>query len=96
MRRGSGGRRLPRGRPLSSLLRLAGLHDASGQGYQLLRGIRGVVEQHMVHSLSQLRIHRVRRQHGRRVDDTHVEPGGQLDEAGVHRLAHSVVAPERE
>ncbi|MNU89870.1 hypothetical protein D3C71_797220 [compost metagenome] len=71
---------------------------AFGDFKQALGGITAAVEDHVLHPLAQVRLQFVVDRHGAGVDDTHVHARGDrvVQEHRVDRLAHGLVATERE
>ena len=65
---------------------------------QPLGRVGSTVENHVLDALAQLRIDVFIDRELAGVDDAHREPGAHrvVEERGVHRFAHRVVAPERE
>jgi hypothetical protein len=65
---------------------------------QALGGVRAPVQDHVLDPLAQLRVEVVDKRQGAGVDDAHVHAGGDrvLQEHRVDRLAHRLVAAERE
>ena len=72
--------------------------ETFGKLQQPLRGVRPAVEEHIFDALQQIFRDLVVNFEHTRVDDSHVHPrkSGVIEEGGVHRLAHLVVAAERE
>ncbi len=83
-------------------VRALGLLDRAlepvGEGEQAFGGVRAAVEHHILAGLAQLRVDLLIDLQLTRVDDAHVHArlNGVEQEDGVHRLAHMVVAAERE
>ena len=71
---------------------------AVGHFEQALRGVGATVEHHIFHTLEQLRRNVGIEREGAGVHDPHVHPRlhGVVEEHGVDRFAHRVVATERE
>ena len=72
--------------------------DALGVLDEPLGRVGAAVEDHVLDELEQLRLDVLVDGELAGVDDAHVEPGADrvVEERGVHRLAHVVVAAERE
>ncbi len=72
--------------------------DAVGELDEALRGVAAAGEDHVLDVLEQLRGDVLVDRELARVDDPHVEAGVDrvVQEGGVHRLAHDLVAAERE
>ena len=72
--------------------------EARGDLEQPLGGIGAPVEDHVLARLAQLRLDLLVDRQLPGVDDAHVHAGGDrvVEEHRVHRLAHRVVAAERE
>ncbi len=78
---------------------LAGLaEEALGDVEQPLGRIVAPVEHHVLAGLAQFRIEIVIDRHLRGIDDAHIHAGldGVIQEHRMHRLAHRLVAAERE
>ena len=71
---------------------------ALGDREQALRRVGTAVEHHVLAGFAQLRIEIVVHRHLAGIDDAHVHAGldGVIEEHRVHRLAHRLVAAERE
>jgi hypothetical protein len=89
-------RRLPPGQIHGTAGRRAA--DGLGERDEAVGRVLAPVEQHVLDQLEQVRGDVLVDGELAGVDDTHVEPGrdGVEEEGGVHRLAHHVVAAERE
>ena len=74
------------------------LLDGLGEFDQALGGVRAAVEQHVLHQLQQVLGNLLIHLQHPGVHDAHVQPGldGVVEECRVHRLAHDIVAAERE
>ncbi len=72
--------------------------DALGDLNQALTGVRMAVEHHILHLFAQHRIKIVIHAKLSGIDDTHRQPGpdGVIQEYGMDRLAHRIIATERE
>ena len=77
--------------PLAAAVALGDLEQPLGR-------VRAAVEDHVLDALAQLRVDLVVLGELAGVDDRHVKPGGDrvVEEHRVHRLAHRLVAAERE
>ena len=69
-----------------------------GDLHQALAGVGAAVQHHVLHPLAQLRLHLVVHADHAGVDDAHVHArlDGVVQEHGVDRFAHRVVAAEGE
>ncbi len=75
-----------------------GALDVLRERHQPLGRVRPPVEEHVLDVLEQVRRNVLVHRQLAGIDDAHVEAGldGVIQERGVHRLAHDVVAAERE
>ena len=80
------------------LLFLAVAAVALGEREQPLGGVGAAIEHHVLAGLAQFRIEIVIDRHLAGIDDAHVHAGrdGVIEEHRMHRLAHRLVAAERE
>ena len=77
---------------------LPGAAEFLGQRQQPLGGVGAAVEHHVLAGLAQFRIEIVIDRHLPGIDDAHIHAGldGVIEEHRMHRLAHALVAAERE